>query len=413
MKKLHPFFLPRKLSRSAPEGSPGRRESRRRACRGALALAAGLACGAAPASAPPDAVASIRPVHSLLAGVMAGVAEPGLLLRSGESPHTYALRPSDAEMLAAADLVVWIGPSIESFLARPLRELAPNARLLTLEEVPGLTHLPVRRGGLWEEHAHGAHGDGHHGGHHDGHHGEHRGGHHDERHDGHRGGHHDEHHDDHHDEHHGAHDDHHNGHRGERHDAHDDHHDGHRGERHGAHHDEHGDAALDSHIWLDPDNAAVMARAMAEELARLDPERAARYRENAAKLEARLRALDEELRETLAPVAERGFLVFHDAWQHLDARYGLRAVGSFRVAPERAPGAARLEQLLRKLEEQDVVCVFSEPQFNPRLIEALVADAGARTGVLDPLGAKLPTGPELYFGMMRANAATLRECLQE
>ena len=156
-----------------------------------------------------------------------------------------------------------------------------------------------------------------------------------------------------------------------------------------------------------------MARAMAAELAQLDPERAERYRENAAKLEERLRALDEELRETLAPVAERGFLVFHDAWQHLDTRYGLRAVGSFRVAPERAPGAARLEKLQRKLAEQDVVCVFSEPQFNPRLIEAMVADAGARTGVLDPLGAGLPTGPELYFGMMRANAETLRECLQE
>lgn len=383
----------------APEQFPAPRSFRRRACRGALALAAGLACTAAHAGPPPDVVVSIRPVHSLLAGVMAGVAEPGLLLRSGESPHTYALRPSDAEMLAAAALVVWIGPSIESFLARPLRELAPNARLLTLEEVSGLTHLPVRRGGLWEEHVHGAHHDGHHDEHHDGHRDDHHDDHHDEHHGDHHGDHHDDHHGDHHDGHHDEH--------------HDEHRDAHHDDHHDEHHDGHEDAALDSHIWLDPDNAAVMARAMAEELAQLDPERAARYRENAAKLEERLRALDEELRETLAPVAERGFLVFHDAWQHLDTRYGLRAVGSFRVAPERAPGAARLEELQRKLAEQDVVCVFSEPQFNPRLIEALVADAGARTGVLDPLGAKLPTGPELYFGMMRANAETLRECLQE
>ena len=156
-----------------------------------------------------------------------------------------------------------------------------------------------------------------------------------------------------------------------------------------------------------------MVRAMAAELARLDPENEARYRENQADVEEQLRRLDEELRASLAPVAERGFLVFHDAWQYLDARYGLRAVGSFRVAPERAPGAARLVALRRKLAERDVVCVFSEPQFSPRLVAAMVADSGASFGVLDPLGAELPPGPGLYFGMMRANAEALRECLEE
>ena len=160
-------------------------------------------------------------------------------------------------------------------------------------------------------------------------------------------------------------------------------------------------------------NVVAMVQAMAAELARIDPANEARYRENLADVEARLRQLDEELRETLAPVAGRGFLVFHDAWQYLDTRYGLRAVGSFRVAPERAPGAARLEQLRRKLAERDVVCVFSEPQFSPRLVEALVADTGTRLGVLDPVGAELPVGPDLYFGLMRANAKALRECLQE
>lgn len=363
-----------------------------RFCRGALALAAGLACAAAPASPPPDAVASIRPVHSLLAGVMAGVAEPGLLLRAGESPHTYALRPSDAEMLAAADLVVRIGPGLESFLDRLLRELAPDARLLTLEEVPDLMRLPVRRGGLWEEHVHGdehEHGEEH--GHEEKHEHEERHGHEEEHEHEERHAHEEEH--EHEEEH---------AHEEER--GHDDGH---------GHHGGHDDDALDVHIWLDPRNAAVMARAMVAELARLDPEREARYRENLAAIEERLRALDEEMRETLAPLAGRGFLVFHDAWQHLDARYGLRAVGSFRVAPERAPGAARLQALSRKLAERDIVCVFSEPQFSPRLVAATVADAGAVLGELDPIGAELPTGPELYFEMMRGNARALRECLEE
>ncbi len=122
---------------------------RRRPCAvlpAALALGLGAAAAADAADRPPRVVATIRPLHALAAGVMAGVARPHLLIEGAASPHAYALRPSDARHLAEADLVIWVGPALESFLVRPLASLAARARSLELEDVPGMRILPARSG---------------------------------------------------------------------------------------------------------------------------------------------------------------------------------------------------------------------------------------------------------------------------
>jgi zinc transport system substrate-binding protein len=74
-----------------------------------------------------DVVASIKPIHSLVAGVMEGVGEPGLLVRGAGSPHTYSMRPSEAAMLERADVVFWVGPDLEMFLSGALGTLASDA----------------------------------------------------------------------------------------------------------------------------------------------------------------------------------------------------------------------------------------------------------------------------------------------
>ena len=296
-------------------------------------------------------------------------------------------------MLEGADVVVWMGEGLESFLVQPLEALAADAYVLELSRAEGVTLLRHRGGGAWEEH--------------DDHHGE------------------EEHHDDEHRE--GGRDDH--EHEEEKHDDHEhaegkhdeDEHDSHRAEAHGKEDEdrhvhredghEHHAGEYDMHLWLDPANAAVMAGAVADALARLDPEHESVYRENAAALEARLHALDEELAEAFAPVTDRGFIVFHDAWQYLDTRYGLRAVGAVTVDPDHAPGAARLAELQEKIAEAKVDCVFAEPQFEPRLVRTLVDGTGVATGVLDPLGVGIEAGPDLYFDLMRANARAFRACL--
>ena len=338
----------------------------------------------------PNVVVSITPIHSLVEGIMQGVGRPTLLVKGGASPHTWSMRPSDAQALEDADVVVWVGEDLESFLVEPLEALTADAYVLELSRVEGMALLRFREGGVWEEH------DDHHeeGEHHDDEHhdDEHRKG---ERHD-------DEHDDDEH-----------------RKDAHKHHDDEHRAEahgkededRHGHGEDDHGHhGEYDTHLWLDPANAEVVAGAVADALSRLDPAHEGVYRENEAALRARLRALDEELAEAFAPVADRGFIVFHDAWQYLDTRYGLRAVGSVTVSPDQAPSAARLAEIHEKITGAEAACVFAEPQFEPRLVRALAEGTGVATGVLDPLGVGLEAGPDLYFDLMRANARAFRAC---
>ena len=154
-----------------------------------------------------------------------------------------------------------------------------------------------------------------------------------------------------------------------------------------------------------------MLTAIATALSAKDPANAETYKQNAEAMIVRVEALEDELASMLEPVKDKPFVVFHDAYQYLENHFGLNAVGSITVSPEVQPGAARIAELRDKIKELDAVCVFSEPQFEPRLVATVIEGTGARTGVLDPLGADLADGPDLYFEMMRANAKALADCL--
>jgi len=104
----------------------------------------------------PEVVASIAPVHSLVARVMQGAGAPHLLLPPGASPHDHALRPSGAAALERAVLVFWVGPRLVPWLERPLATLAAGARLVRLADTPGLTRLALREDAVFESHDHGS-----------------------------------------------------------------------------------------------------------------------------------------------------------------------------------------------------------------------------------------------------------------
>jgi len=288
----------------------------------------------AAAAAEPQVVASIKPIHSLVAGVMQGVGEPVLLLSGASSPHDYSLRPSDARSLEGAAAMFWVGEGLEAFLAKPLDALAGDAPIVALSEADGVALLPTSEGGLWQE-------------------------------------------------------------------------DAHEEEPHAEEHEhEH-----DMHAWLDPHNAAAMVEAIVSALGTVDPENGARYEANGRELRARLEALDEELRDQLAPVADRPFVVFHDAYQYFGQRYGLSEVGSITVDPQRRPGAQRLTEIRARLQELGAACVFAEPQFEPAVVDTVIEGSAARKGVLDPLGATLEAGPDQYFELLEALAGALVACL--
>ncbi len=169
--------------------------------------------------------------------------------------------------------------------------------------------------------------------------------------------------------------------------------------------------AADSHIWLDPENARAIGNYVAQVLAERFPKDAAHFKANAERLSADIDALTKELSATTQPLQSKPFVVFHDAYQYFDRRFGLDAVGSITVSPEVQPSARRLIELREKIRELKAVCVFAEPLFQPRLVAALTEGTDARAGTLDPEGLGLDAGPQLYFVLMRNLAGSLKGCL--
>ena len=334
-------------------------------------------------------VASIKPVHSLVSAVMEGVGKPHLLMRGRVSPHTFTIRPSDAAAIADAQVVFLIDESMETSLADAVETLADHAQVVMLAHAKGLIRRPLREGGAFE--ADHDHGDEHH---EEGEHGKTDA--HDHDHDEARR-----------EEHHDEDEEHHEKGEHAKTDMHDHDHDE---ARHEEHHDE-DDHDFEMHVWLDPVNGGAMARMIAETLSKADPANASVYRANAQALLPKLDKITEEIRAEVASAHDKPFLVFHDAYRYFEDRFGLKAVGSIVVSPERKPGARRLSELREKVRESGVVCVFDEPQFNKRIVEVVVQGSEVRTGTIDPLGADIEDGPELYFTLLRNMANTFKTCL--
>ena len=190
--------------------------------------------------------------------------------------------------------------------------------------------------------------------------------------------------------------------------GHDDH-DDHKKDDHG--HDDHGHDETDPHVWLDPVNAKALVHEIEEALTEADPANAAAYEANAETMMSRLDDLVAEIDTVLEPVKGRGYVVFHDAYQYFETRFGVSAIGSITVSPEVLPGAERVAKLQNKVRDLGATCVFSEPQFEPKLVVTITENTNAGTGVLDPLGTSINDGPDLYFTLIRNMAASLKNCL--
>ena len=281
----------------------------------------------------PKVVATINPLHSLVAGVMEGEGTPELLLKGIQSPHSFSLKPSTMRLLSDADAIFWISPSIESFLEKALDSLDGNARVVTLSETDGLQLYDAREGGIWGE-GEDAHGHGH----------------------------------------------------------------------------GHGHSDHDGHIWLDPVNAQAIVAAVADTLTDLDPKNAARYRQNAINLKQRLKTLRGEIESDLGSVRQVPYIVFHDAYQYFEQRFGTESMGTITVHPESPPGAKRLYEIRKRIIKSKIRCIFREPQFNSKAADRVAEGTSAVVRELDPLGAGLPPGPNTYFQLIRGIGKSVKGC---
>lgn len=306
-----------------------------------------LPAGAAHAEVP-NVVVSIKPIHSLVASIMKGLGEPTLIVEGAASPHTYSMKPSNASALEKANIVFWVGHGLEAFLEKPLESLGSGAKIVELDDAPGLEKLKFREGGAFE-----------------------------------------------------AHDD------GDEHEASAEGGEGHAHEE-GHHHEE---GEFDMHLWLDPVNARAMAAEIEKTLAAADPDNAAIYKTNLDALSTRLDALDKTLTETVTPIKDKPFVVFHDAYQYFEHRYHVKVAGSITVSPEVLPGAERLSEIHAKIVELGATCVFAEPQFEPKLVNVVLEGTPAKSGTLDPEAATLEAGPDLYFQLMEGIGTSLKTCL--
>ena len=308
-------------------------------------------------------VASIKPIHSLASYLMDGISKPDLIVDGYASPHGFAMKPSHAKMLQNADLIFWVGEDLESFLEKPLSSIAKKAEKIELMQIKGLNVLEFRERNIFDDHD-------------------------DHDHDGHAKKKKDDH-DDHDDHGHKKKDDH---------DDHDDH-DGHEGHAHGE---------FDPHIWLDPINAKVILNEMVEHLIENDPKNEAKYKSN---LDEALKDIDKLTIDVMTELSNSvSSIVFHDAYQYFEKRFNVNILGAFTVNTDVMPGAEQLAEIREIIEHDKVACVFSEPQFNPDIIKAVAKDMNIKTGVIDPLGATLNPGKDLYFSLIKNMSASFKGC---
>ena len=306
-------------------------------------LTAALFLVLTPLKAEISVVTSIKPLHSLTSYIMEGVGEPELIIDGVASPHNFQIKPSHAKMLQNADLVIWIGEDLESFLPTALKSIPKDAVVFELLDQSGLKKLKFREKNIFEGH------------------------------------------DDHgHDEHAKKEDDH----------GHDDH--------------GHGHGSFDPHIWLDPANAKVIVKKITNQLSKIDKDNASTYKANSKKVIKDLDGLIKEVKNEINKDAS--FVVFHDAYQYFEKRFGLSVIGALTVNPDVMPGAEQLSEIREVIEHEKAKCIFSEPQFNPNIINSIASDTGVKTGVLDPLGANIDKGKNMYFDLIKDMSNSLKDC---
>ena len=333
-------------------------------------------------------VTTIQPINSLVSAVIGNTGKTISLIPAEISPHEYKLKPSDAKKMQEANIIFFVSNHLESGVTKVFKNLPKNIKIVDLLEETGIEHLAIRDNEAWERHDHHGH-EGH------------------DDHDDHdkHGKKHDDHDD--HDKHAKKHDDH------DDHDKHGKKHDDHDHDKHAKKHDDHDDhqSKDDVHIWLSPDNAIKIVKKVNEELSLLFPDNASQYKENSNNIINKISDLKSELTKDLAPIKDKPYVVFHDAYQYFEKAFGLNAVGSVALEGDIASSPKQISFIKDKIKKLNASCVFQEPQFDSKLVKIVVEGTNAQIGTLDPLGVNISGKENFYIQLLKNMAKSLKECL--
>lgn len=312
----------------------------------------------APIMANADVLASVKPLGFIASSIADGVTGTQVLVPQGASPHDYSLKLSDIQKVKSADLVLWIGEDVDSFLDKPIRQLE-RKKVITIADLADVEPL------LSQAHHEHFHGDGD-----------------------------DEHAHEHKHEHQHGHENH----------EHGEHH-------HGHDHDHHEGLTTNWHVWYSPAISKVIAQKLADKLTAQFPDKKEQIAQNLADFNRTLAEQSEKITAQLAKAKDKGFYVFHDAYGYFNDAYGLKQTGYFTINPLVAPGAKTLAQIKEEIAEHKVNCLFAEPQFTPKVIDALAKGTKVNVGRLDPIGDKVELGKNAYVNFLQATADSYTECL--
>ncbi|MBW3694466.1 zinc ABC transporter substrate-binding protein ZnuA [Vibrio sp. T187] len=266
---------------------------------------------------------SFKPIQMIVTELTLDVTQPDVVMSNNASPHDYALKPSDVKKLNNADLFIWFGPELESFLTK-VTEGKDN--VLTISDIP---NLPLREYGEQQ-------------------------------------------------------------------------HEEHEGHNHGS---------VDAHFWLGTEQVKLVAQAISQKLIERDHENTDIYKQNLKAFLVNLNTAEQDIIDTLNPIKDKGYYVFHDAYGYFEETYGLNNLGYFTVSPDRKPGAKTLIRIRKTLVKDNVQCVFSEPQFTPAVIESVTRGSNVRQGQLDPVGSSIEVKSGSYFTFIKGIANSYEECL--
>ena len=308
-----------------------------------------------------EVLSSIKPLQLLVAEISEGIHSSELLIPAQGSPHDFHLRPSERNRMEQADLIFWIGPQLEMALSKPLGQLPTSTQVVALAGGDNLSTPPSARPSATHSNHHSSH-----------------------------EAHHDDHHPTHHEE---------------------QHKERHARSEHAQEHEHEHEHDSQTHPWLDPENAAEMAKQISTTLSQQDPANADLYQRNLKRFLGQLEQLELQLLQQLEPIKTQGYFVFHDAYQGFEQHFGLNHLGAFSLSPERKPGAKRLTRIRQQLQTHQAQCVFSEPQFSSKLLDNLTAGTQVRHGQLDPLGSTIAPTTGGFIQLLRDLGQSFHQCL--
>jgi len=160
--------------------------------------------------------------------------------------------------------------------------------------------------------------------------------------------------------------------------------------------------------WETSERGRKIIKEITKQLVQLDSKNSAAYKANSKKALADIDKLTKAIKKDLSK--DLRFVVFHDAYQYFEKRFGIQVLGALTVNTDVMPGAEQLSEIREVIEHEKVNCIFSEPQFNPSIIKSIAKDTKVKTGILDPLGAKLDKGKNLYFDLLNDMASSFKGC---